>query len=78
MMFASNDEEAESPSLKKKRVKDDGVNHREPIDYKMDFDKLFTSKNIDLINMRDPLVAGLYKPMFLERMGVKIFIELAD
>ena len=60
MMFESNDEEAESPSLNKKRVKDDGVNHREPINYKMDFDKLFTSKNIDLINKRDPMVAALY------------------
>ena len=60
MMFESNDEEAESPSLSKKRVKDDGVNHREPINYKMDFDKLFTSKNIDLINKRDPMVAALY------------------
>ena len=77
-MLASNDDEAESHSLKKKRVKDDGVNHREPIDYKMDFDKLFASKNIDLINKKDPLVAGLYKPLFMERMGVKLFVELAD
>ena len=44
----------------------------------MNFDKLFASKNIDLVNKRDPLVADLYRPLFMERMGVKLFIELTD
>ena len=44
----------------------------------MDFDRALASKNIDLINQRDPIMAPYFQPDIMDRMGAKLHIELAN